>query len=315
MRIGLVVDSPCDLPDDYLQAHDISILPTTVRMGSAVLADYRNPEASLQFVRMHLAERGWEAESSPFSVDQIRALFLERLVIDYDFVLCLTITRNRSLIFDNAQQASFVILNEYRAPRAAAGNHTPFSLRVVDTQNVLAAQGVLAVEAVRLRQAGEGAAKIRARLENLAMHTQGFFVPRDLNYMRERTRVRGDRSVSFLAAKLGTAFDIKPILHCNRGETGPVGKVKNFDSAAQALFAHATRRVEAGELLTPTLCLSYGGELDELRALPGYGALRAACEANAIDLFETVMSLTSMVNLGTGGLSLGYAAETRNLSL
>ena len=41
MRIGLVVDSPCDLPESYLQAHQISILPTTVRMGSAVLEDYR----------------------------------------------------------------------------------------------------------------------------------------------------------------------------------------------------------------------------------------------------------------------------------
>lgn len=315
MRIGLVVDSPCDLPDNYLQAHNVSILPTTVRMGAAVLADYRNPEATLQFVHTHLAERGWEAESSPFSVDQIRALFLERLVIDYDFVLCLTITRNRSLIFDNAQQASFVILNEYRAPRAAAGNHTPFSLRVVDTQNVLAGQGVLAVEAVRLREAGEGAAKMRARIENLAMHTQGFLIPRDLNYMRERTRVRGDRSVSFLSAKLGTAFDIKPILHCNRGETGAVGKVKNFDNAARTLFEHTARRIDAGELLTPTVCVSYGGELDELRALPGYDSLRTACGANRIELFETVMSLTSMVNLGRGGLSLGYAAESRNIEL
>ena len=113
MRIGIVVDSPCDLPEDYLQAHNVSILPTTVRMGSAVAADYHNPEVALEFVRTHLAERGWEAESSPFSVEQIRDLFLTKLVIDYDYVFCLTITRTRSQIFDNAQQASFAILNEY----------------------------------------------------------------------------------------------------------------------------------------------------------------------------------------------------------
>ena len=315
MRIGLVVDSPCDLPEEYLQAHQVSILPTTVRMGDALLEDYRNPEAALQFLQTHLAERGWEAESSPFSVDQIRELFLSRLVIDYDYVMCLTITKTRSQIFDNAQQASFAILNEYKAARSAAGNNTPFSLRVIDTQNLFAAQGVLAVEAIRLREAGEGAAKIRARLENLALHTQGFLIPRDLNYMRERTRVRGDRSVSFLAAKLGTAFDIKPILHCNRGETGPVGKVKTFDTAAQKLFEHAVRRVESRELMTPTMCLSYGGELDELHALPGYEWLQQSCAANNVELFETVMSLTSMVNLGKGGLALGYAAETGKIEL
>jgi DegV family protein with EDD domain len=315
MRIGLVVDSPCDLPEDYLRAHHVWILPTTVRMGSAVLADYRNPEATLQFLRTHLADRGWEAESSPFSVDQIRELFLTKLVIDYDYVFCLTITKTRSQIFDNAQQASFAILNEYKEPRAAAGHASPFALRVIDTQNLFAAQGVMAVEAIRLREAGEGTAKIRARLEFLALHTQGFLIPRDLNYMRERTRIRGDRSVSFLAAKLGTAFDIKPILHCSRGETGPVGKVKSFDAAAQKLFEHAVRRIEARELLTPTLCVSYGGELEELHALPGYAALRQACAANNIQMFETVMALTSMVNIGKGGLAMGYAAETDRVEL
>ncbi len=315
MRIGIVVDSPCDLPENYLQEHNISILPTTVRMGSAVLADYRNPEAALQFLQTHLAERGWEAESSPFSVEQIRELFLSKLVIDYDFVFCLTITKTRSQIFENAQQASFAILNEYKEPRMAAGNNSPFALRVIDTQNLFAAQGVLAVEAVRLRAAGEGTPKIRARLENLALHTQGFLIPRDLNYMRERTRIRGDRSVSFLAAKLGTAFDIKPILHCNRGETGPVGKVKNFDNAAQKLFEHAVSRIEKRSLMTPTMCLSYGGVLEEMRELPGYHLLKQACVVNNIELFETVMSLTSMVNIGKGGLALGYAAETGKIEL
>lgn len=315
MRIGLVVDSPCDLPEQYLQAHQVSILPTTVRMGAAVLADYRDAQATLQFVHTHLGERGWEAESSPFSVEQIRDLFLGKLVIDYDFVFCLTITRTRSQIFDNAQQASFAILNDYKAARATAGNHTPFSLRVIDTQNLFAAQGVIAAEAIRLREVGEGSAKIRARLENLALHTQGFLIPRDLNYMRERTRLRGDRSVSFLAAKLGTAFDIKPILHCNRGETGAAGKVKSFDNAAQKLFEHAVRRVESHGLLTPTVCVSYGGELDELRALPGFETLRQACAANNVELFESLMSLTSMVNIGKGGLALGYAAETGRIEL
>jgi hypothetical protein len=38
--------SPCDLPESYLQAHQISILPTTVAHGFGVLADYRNPEAT-----------------------------------------------------------------------------------------------------------------------------------------------------------------------------------------------------------------------------------------------------------------------------
>src|SRR5690606_36723102 len=130
-------------------------------------------------------------------------------------------------------------------------------------------QGVTAVETMRLIEDGEGVAKIRERLKHLALHTHDYLVPPDMHYLRTRTRKRGDRSVSLISATLGSALDIKPILHCNRGETGPVAKVKGLEAAAQRLFAFATERVQRG-LMTPTMCLSYGGDLTEMRLLPGY---------------------------------------------
>lgn len=308
MRIGLVVDSACDLPLEYLQRHDVTVLPITVRIGDAVQADHRDEHATLEFLHAHVAEGGAEAETIPFTVQQIHQLFLERLVIDYDYVFCMTITKSRSPIFDNAQQAGFAILNDYKAARSAAGNNTPFALRVVDTQNLFAAQGITAVEAIRLRDAGEGAPKIRARLENLALHTHGYLVPRDLYYIRARARKKGDRSVSLLSAALGSALDIKPILHCNRGETAPVAKVKGFEAAVEKVFAGSIKRIQTG-LMTPTLCLSYGGELEEMRRLSGYQELIAACVNSNIEVFESVMSLTGMVNVGKGALIVGFASE------
>ena len=308
MRIGLVVDSACDLPGRYFREHAITLLPVTVHIGEDSLTDMRDEQATLQFLNSHIAERGADAETSPFTVQQIQELFLGRLVIDYDYVFCLTTSKTRSAIHENATQASFAILNEYRPIRAAAGHDTPFALRVVDSQNVFAGQGVTAVEAVRLIESGEGAAKIRARLEYLALHTHAYMVAPDLQYLRARTRKRGDRSVSLVAAPLGSALDIKPILHCNRGETGPVAKVKGLDHACERLFRFAGDRVRAG-LLTPTLCLSYGGELEEMRALPGYEDLRATCASYNIELFEAVMGLTGMVNVGKGTLTVGFASE------
>ncbi len=309
MRIGLVVDSACDLPLEYLERNRIHLLPITVRIGQAVLSDQRNEQATLQFLHTHLAERGFEAETTPFSVQQVRDLFVSQFAIDYDYVFCLTITKTRSPIYENANQASFAILNDYKPVRSAAGLQTPFSLRVIDTQNVFAGQGITAVEAVRLRDAGEGPPKIRARLEYLALHTHAFLIPRDLNYLRARTRVRGDRSVSLLSATLGTALDIKPVLRAHRGETGPVAKIKGYEPAAQKLLEFVARKVAANALLTPTVCLCYGGELAEMRALPGYEALRNACQANNVELFESVMSLTGMVNVGKGALVAALATE------
>ncbi|MFC0679502.1 DegV family protein [Lysobacter korlensis] len=309
MRIGIVVDSACDLPVDYLQQHNVTILPITVRIGEAVLADQRNEEATLEFLKAHVAEHGHEAETMPFTVQQIQDLFLQRLVIDYDYVFCMTIARTRSPIYDNATQASFAILNDYKPVRTAAGITTPFALRVIDTQSLFSGQAITAVEAVRMRAAGEGPPKIRARLEQVALNTRAYMVPRDLYYIRARARKKGDRSVSLFSAALGSALDIKPVLHCHRGETAPVAKIKGFDPAVQKLLRFTANRVRAGQLMTPAVALSYGGELNEMRALPGYGDLVDTCRASNVELFETVMSLTGMVNVGKGALAVGFASE------
>lgn len=308
MRIGLVIDSTCDLPGSYIESKRIELLPITVKIGDAVYADMRNEQATLEFLRLHVAERGAEAESMPFSVQQIQDLFLKKLVIDYDHVFCLTVTRTRSQIYDNAAQASFAILNDYRPIRAAAGHTSPFALRVIDTQNLFAAQGVTAVEAVRMIEAGEGVAKIRARLENIAINTHGYMVPRDLMYLRTQTRLRGDKSVSLLSAALGSALDIKPVLYCNRGDTKPVAKIRGFEPAVRRAYAFICERIQAG-LMTPSMFLSYGGPLEEMRLLPGYQSVVDTCREHNIELFESVMSVTGMTKVGKGSLAFGFASE------
>ena len=307
MRIGLVVDSACDLPRDFLEREQVELLPITVRIGDAVQVDHRDEAQTLAFLESHIAERGASAETIPYTPEQIRDLFLERLVVEYDYIFCMTITGSRSPIFANAQKASYMILNDYKQPRAAAGNNTPFALRVIDTQNLFCAQGILPIEAARLRAAGEPALRIRTRLEELANHTYGYLVPRDLYYIRNRARAKGDRSVSLLSAALGTALDIKPVLRGFRGDTGPVAKIKGFEPATEKMFDFAARRVQAG-LMTPTVTLCYGGHLDEMRALPGYERLRNACADQNVEVFESVMSTTGMVNVGRGAVVVGFAA-------
>jgi DegV family protein with EDD domain len=308
MRIGIVVDSACDLPADFIERNNIVVLPITVRIGEAVLADHRDEEATLSFLHAHVAEGGHEAETTPFTVNQIRDLFLQRLVIDYDHVFCLTISKLRSQIHDNAMQASFAILNDYKPVRQAAGHTSPFALRVIDTLNLFAGQAITAVEAVRMRAAGASVAQIRTRLESLAEHTYGYMIPRDLYYLRARARTKGDRSVGLLSAALGSALDIKPVLRAHRGVTEPVAKLKGFESSAQKLFEFAGKQVRQG-LMTPTLSLGYGGELEELHKLPGYTRLREICAERNVEVFESVMSLTGMVNVGKGAVAVAFAAE------
>ena len=313
MRIGIVVDSACDLPADFIKRENITILPVTVQIGDAVLADVRDEEATMRFLSGERGARAFEAETTPYTVQEVHDLFLSKLVLDYDYVFCITTTRTRSGIHDNAVQASYTILNDYKPVRIAAGNNTPFSLRVIDSQNVFAAVGVLVVEAVRLRAAGESPPKIRTRLENLALFTQGYMVPPDLHYMRNRLKKRGDKSVSFFSAALGTTLDIKPIVHGNRGDTQTVAKVKGLNTAVKKMFDFASKRVKDG-LMTPTVCLSYGGDLADMRKMPGYEHLRDVCKEQNVEVFESVMGISGLLNVGKGAAVVGFAAEFEKFS-
>lgn len=308
MRMGLAIDAACDLSQAFLQKHDIAVMPITVRVDGEVFMDDRKPAEIQRFIDRRLGSRSHSAETEPCPVEEVQKLFLGKLVLEQDCVFCLTITATRSPINEHVNKASFGILKSYRQVREQAGVPGPFMMRVIDTRNIFAGAAPVVYEATRLIAADEPPATIRERLTHIANHTYGYMLPRDLYYLRARAKKKNDRSVSLVSAMLGSALDIKPILRCFRGETGPVGKVRGFEQGAEALFGYAAQRVRAG-LLVPLVCASYGGDLAVLSHLPGYLELRQACEECGVELMEAPMSITGMVNVGEGAVTIGFAAE------
>ncbi|MGH8457152.1 MAG: DegV family protein, partial [Stenotrophobium sp.] len=302
MRIGVVVDSACDLPPEFIEQNNIQILPVTIHLEKQDLVDVRDPAATLDFYRNHAGTAG-EAGTSPFSIEQIKDVFLTKLVLDFDYVFCLTIASSRSPIHENAVKASFAILSEYKAIRAQAGVPGPFSLRVINTQNLFAGQAITAVEAIRMIGAHPNPNKIRERLDYLAENTYGYMVPRDLHYLRVRAQKKGDHSVGWFSVMLGSALDIKPLLRAYRNNTEPVAKMRHFEESVAKCFGYIARRINQNGLLTPTLSLSYGGELAEMEKLPGYETLMKLCRERKVEVFKSIMSITGGVNVGEGALA------------
>ncbi|MEO7052951.1 MAG: DegV family protein [Rhodanobacter sp.] len=308
MRMGLSIDAACDVSQAFLEQHNIAVMPITVKVDSETFLDDRSPGELQRFIDRRLGSRSHSAETEPCPVEEVRKLFLEKLVLEQDCVFCLTMTATRSPINEHVNKASFAILKNYRHVREQAHVPGPFMMRVVDTRNIFAGAAPAIYEANRMISAGEPPATIRERLLHIADHSYGYMLPRDLYYIRARAKKKNDRSVSLFTAMLGSALDIKPILRCFRGETGPVGKVRGFEQGAQALFKYAARRVRSG-LLVPIVCVSYGGDLAVLTQLPGYAGLREACGECGVELMEAPMSITGMVNVGEGAVTLGLAAE------
>ena len=155
MRVGVVADATCDLPLDFIRQNHVGILPISIRLGGEVVVDERDPAVTMRFYSEQLQQHGLDAETIPFTAEQIKQAFLDKIVLDYDHVFVITVTSSRSPIFENATKASFAILNDYKATRAKAGITGDFSLRVVDSRSLFCGTAVLVSEAVRLIKAGK----------------------------------------------------------------------------------------------------------------------------------------------------------------
>lgn len=306
MRIGLVVDSSCDLPRDFIERYGIVIIPISVEVDGRVVEDLRDENVTRRFYREHLASRN-DARSIPCSVESIRDLILSRLVHEFDYVFFVTIASSRSPIFDNAMNAA-ESLRRYKIQRQTNINGAPWIMRVIDSQNAFAAEALVAAAAAQRLAQGGNLLHIRDEMRNLVPMVHGYMLPRDLHHLRKRARARGDRSISWLSASLGNAMDIKPLIKGYRNETFACAKLRNFEYGAEQLFRYAARRVQCG-LTVPIVTTCYAGEVSEMQALPGYQHLAEACARHNVELLSSMMSISGAANVGEGALGLALADD------
>ncbi len=87
-----------------------------------------------------------------------------------------------------------------------------------------------------------------------------------------------------------------------------VARVRGAPAAIALALARVTRHVELG-LSTPTVCVSYAGDLEALFTQPAFTTLRDECRRRRVELISTTMSMTGCVKLGPAALSISFASE------
>ncbi|WP_372965280.1 DegV family protein [Marinobacter sp.] len=313
MRVGLIVDSACDLPYDFARKHDLFVLPVTAIIDGQTYIDTHDPVTTQEFYQSGLLGKGHEAETQAFSTEQIYDLFMEKIVTQFDVAICETVTRSRSLVFQNASDAMNLVMANYEEARRVAGREGKFSMRVIDSKQIFAGQGLLAAHTLQLIGQNVSKNALRHEVENFTDKIYTCIIPRDLHYIRERARRRGDKNVSAVAAFLGKALNITPVMFGRGVEGKPVVKTRSFDVAVEKVMNYAVGRVEAG-LLTPYVSLSCGLSWSEIDALPGLNRLRDACESRGVELLLSQMGITSAIYVGPGSICLALASEPHEFS-
>lgn len=311
MRIGVVVDATCDLPAEFYQLKRLGLLPIRIRTGNTVFADFRRSEETGDFYREHANTDAASFESTPPTVEEICEVFLNKLVIDYDFVFCITVASKRSQTYQNISTAAQQILNLYRPVRSNAGIKTPFSMRVIDGQSFFSGTGALVAETVRMIETGVGPQEIRLHIEQLAPNICIHMVPQDSGQLRARGFKKGERgsfsdNLKSMALAVSSALSIHPVIRIHGGHEGPSAVLMSQEAAIERLFKHAIEQIRSRQLMSPQVCMSYSGDIEDIRRMQSYSEVMAAAKQANVEVLLSTTSITGLVNCGPNCLVLAY---------
>jgi len=304
MKIGVVIDSACDLPRSYIDKYGLNIMPINLRFGDELFM------ATMRFYQRYLASKDTDAETEPPEPDVIKDMFLKDLVLKYDRILVITLSKSRSETFENANKASYAVMNEYKGVREAKGIDAPFAMRVLDSKTLFTGQAVLVHETLRLiRQGNLPLEKLRPEVDALSEKVYAHLIPEDLYFVYHRARKKGDKSVGWMSFKLGSALDMKPIIQMNRGESKPIKKIQGFENAVNVLLDATIDKIKEEKLITKTVCMSYAGNPEKIKKFAKYKELCRVAKSHRVETMLAVMSTTAGVNVGPGSFSLAYIAD------
>lgn len=190
------VDSSCDTPVQYLEQWGVKCIDLTFRFVDSQ-QEYKNSEIDVKEFYASLRD-GRDAKTSAANVEDFKSAFEPELAAGRD-VMYLAFSSGLSTTFNSARLASVELAEKYP------------DRKIVVTDSLCASTGYGMLVALTIKKLNEGATLEEASeyAESMRPRMCHWFTVDDLNFLK-----RGGR-VSSVAAFVGTAIGIKPVLHMN----------------------------------------------------------------------------------------------------
>lgn len=300
--VQLVVDSGCDLPDDFLRKFSIPVLPHSVSVGKDTFGDQRNPAKMNHFYSMSLVDRSHQIVTGPAATGEIGSILRSLVDRGCKDIVVQTINGTNSPTYKNARTAARVLLS-----RDDVGDDV--AIHTVDSHTLFSGQDLLALYSLMLIRRGLNGAEVAHKAEELSRRIHGYAAIKDVYYVRGRARSKNENSISWFKATAARHLDLHPILSMHRDGSTVTDTVRGYDNCTGALFKLATDRIRAGVLLTPMVVVSVAGRVEELPNTPGFAELEKVAQEHNVKVYCSVMSLSGGINLGPGTVALALASK------
>lgn len=215
-RVGIVTDTTACVPASLAAELGIEVIPVFLSVGDQVFEDgIAGPTASFYETLRTSSEPATTAAPSP----GVYAEAIVRAGERNDTVLCVTVSRQFSAMFDAATQGAELVRQQ----------RPDLDVRVLDSGAAAMAQGFVAIEAARAAQQGRSIDEALARAEALMPRVQLVVVLDTLSYLSRTGRV--PRLVIWAAGPLR----VKPFVAFQRGVYRPIGVSRTTRGAIDRL--------------------------------------------------------------------------------
>ena len=220
--IKVATDSTCDLPAEFSQEYDITVVPINIQFGTETYQDGVTIDRATFYRKIE--ETGKLPSTSQPSAGQFESHYRKLMAAGADDILSLHVTAKLSGTFQSADLAREMLAGQVRVH--------PF-----DSACGSAGLGFMALEAARMIREGRALPEIMARLEVLRERMSIVLVLRDLRFAQMSGRV------GKLQGSLASLLNVKPIVVLEQGVIDVSEKVRSQGKALERMLNIVAERV------------------------------------------------------------------------
>jgi DegV family protein with EDD domain len=289
-----VTDNGSNLPAPIIDRFDLKILPMAFSCEGVQYHSYLQGQEIDLGSFYHMMREGKEFVTSLISAGDCKTLLDPLIEATDEDILYLGLSSGVS--------GSFDVVNSYFSEQQK--QHPDRRFIALDGLAASLGEGLLILQAARLREEGKTLDEVCAWLEENILHIGHCFTVDDLMFL-----FRGGR-LSRTSALAGTLLDIKPILHIdNEGKLTPVAKVRN---RRKSLVALVDRLEETAirPLNTSLLAISHGDCEKDALFVADLICERFA-EVTRDDIIINVIDPVVGAHSGPGTVALFFQAQER----
>ena len=290
----IVSDSACDLSKEYLEKHDVTIVPLSVSFdGETYYRDGVDITRDECYQRMVDDPRLFPKTSLP-SVESYAEVF--RNYVEQGFpVVCFTITTLFSGSYNSAMNAKSLVEEDY--PDA--------NICVIDSKQNTVTQALLIDQFVKMLEDGLSFEQAMSKLDALMASARIFFTVGSLDYLKMGGRI--GKVATAATGKLG----VKPIIVMKDGDIGLGGIGRNRNKLKASVLQVAKKYLDENGKDNFIVSVGYGYDKEE--GFQFMNEVESTLDVKLDSETNVALGIVSAVHTGPYPIGLGVIRKYETL--